>query len=142
MKIRKMEKGDLEKGFLESLKNLSTVGDLPIEEWHIICDEILQNPVYTIFVAEEEEGKIVGTATFLLERKFIHKGGFVGHIENVAVQKENQGQGIGGKLVAHAISYAKEKDCYKVILDCSDHNVPFYEKFGFKKAEICMRLDL
>ena len=136
-----MQVGDLKNGFLETLENLSTIGDLPMKDWQAICTEIFQNPIYTIFVAEDE-GKIIGTATLLLERKFIHAGGIVGHIENVVVKKEYQRQGIGGKLVAHAIVYAKENACYKVILDCSEQNVSFYEKFGFKKHEICMRLDL
>jgi glucosamine-phosphate N-acetyltransferase len=34
---------------------------------------------------------------------------------------------------------AVEKGCYKVILDCSDSNVSFYEKCGFSKTEIMMR---
>jgi len=28
--------------------------------------------------------------------------------------------------------------CYKIILDCSEKNVPFYEKCGFKKKEVQM----
>lgn len=30
------------------------------------------------------------------------------------------------------------KGCYKIILDCADHNVPFYEKCDFKKKEVQM----
>lgn len=31
-----------------------------------------------------------------------------------------------------------KKDCYKIILDCSQKNVPFYEKCGFAVKELQM----
>lgn len=33
---------------------------------------------------------------------------------------------------------AKTLGVYKVILDCNDSNIDFYEKCGFKKKENCM----
>jgi hypothetical protein len=33
---------------------------------------------------------------------------------------------------------ARGKGCYKVILDCADHNVAFYEKCGLTRKEIQM----
>lgn len=33
---------------------------------------------------------------------------------------------------------AKEVGCYKVILDCSEDNVNFYQKCGFTKKEVQM----
>jgi len=140
MKIRRIIEGDLENGFLETLNQLSPIGDLSLAQWKIIFYEIMQNPLYNIFVVEEE-GKIIGTATLLLERKFIHKGGFVGHIEDVVINKKYQGKGLGLKLISHIISVAKTSNCYKVILNCSEGNISFYEKLGFIKNEICMRLD-
>ena len=35
---------------------------------------------------------------------------------------------------------AKRSGCYKVILDCAEKNVGFYEKLGFVKKEIQMAL--
>ncbi len=32
----------------------------------------------------------------------------------------------------------KERGCYKVILDCAEHNVAFYEKCGLTKKEVQM----
>lgn len=141
MEIREMTPIDLDNGFLKTLESLSTTGKLSSWEWQNVCSKILNNPVYKIFVAEEE-GKIIGTTTLLLERKFIHGGGIVGHVEDVAVEKDFQKNGVGMKLINHVISEAKKFGCYKVILDCSEENVPFYERLGFKRYEVCMRLDL
>ena len=38
-----------------------------------------------------------------------------------------------GRLIAHLLAVSRSCGCYKVILDCNDQNVPFYEKLGFKK---------
>ena len=37
------------------------------------------------------------------------------------------------RLIAYLLEVSRSCGCYKVILDCSDQNVPFYEKLGFKK---------
>ena len=47
-----------------------------------------------IFVALDGD-RIVGTCTLLIESKFIHDGGIVGHIEDVSVDAKYQGTGVG-----------------------------------------------
>lgn len=138
--IRKAEPEDA-KGLLEVLKNLNPTGELSSSRAEQILDFILPNPVYNIFVAEIK-GKIVGSITLLLERKLIHNGGIVGHIEDVVVAKEYSGKGIGSELIGFALGAAKSKKCYKVILNCSREFMPFYEKFGFKEYGVQMRFDL
>lgn len=100
---------------------------------------IQQNPFHKIFVAKEDS-KIIGTATLLIEPKFIHNLSYVGHIEDVVVLETHRGQGIGKKLVKHCITYASATGSYKLILDCNDQNTVFYEKLGFKKKENQMAL--
>ena len=62
----------------------------------------------------------------------MHQGGFVGHIEDVVVNKEFQGQKIGEKIIKYVLKLAENHSCYKTILDCSDDVKQFYEKLGFK----------
>ena len=85
-----------------------------------------------IIIVAEINGRIVGATTLLIEPKFIHQGGIVGHIEDVVVDKEFQGQKIGEKIIKYVLGIAKNNDCYKTILDCSDDVKQFYEKLGFK----------
>jgi len=84
---------------------------------------------------------VIGSTTLLIEPKFIHQGGKVGHIEDVVIAKEHQGTGIGEKLINFVLDHAKQNQCYKTILDCSDDLKQFYEKIGFKKHSNCMRFD-
>ena len=141
MIIRDLQASDLP-GLLETLANLSKVVEMPPERLAEIFEEIQNNPRHFIFVAVDDEIGVIGTITLLIERKFIRDGALVGHIEDVAVRNNLEGKGIGGQLVKHAVQKAASEGCYKVILDCSEKNVSFYKKCGFKEREIEMRMDL
>ena len=138
--IREIEEDDLEKGFLETLDFLRNTGDLDKNKAIEILKKIKQNPNHIIHVAIDNK-KIVGSTTLLIEQKFIHNGGLVGHIEDVVVRKDYEGKGIGIKLVTSLLERAKEKNCYKTILDCKDDVKQFYERIGFKRESNGMRYD-
>ena len=140
VKIREIEKRDLDNGFLESLDSLRLASDLNLDKAKEVFDKIKSNPNHKIFVARIGE-KIVGSATLLIEPKFIHKGGLVGHIEDVVIVKKFQRKGIGKNLIRISLDYARNNGCYKTILDCTDDVKPFYEKMGFKKHSNLMRFD-
>jgi glucosamine-phosphate N-acetyltransferase len=88
------------------------------------------------------DGRVVGSASLLVEEKFIHGGGLSSHIEDVAVHRDFQKQGIGAELVRFLVEEARRLGCYKVILNCREENVPFYEKTGFRRHDVGMRIDL
>jgi glucosamine-phosphate N-acetyltransferase len=143
--IREIEQADLERGFFQTLSNLAMVGRIrdDLEQAKKILQEIKSYPLYKIFVAvKNDDAEIIGSITLLIEQKFIHDGGKSGHIEDVVTRKEYEGIGVGSALVSAALAFAREKNCYKVILDCSEKNVRFYEKIGFRRNEISMRYDL
>ena len=137
--IRELKRTDLFCGFLDSLDSLRKTSDISPAIAEKIYDKIRSNPNHIILVAAADG--IVGTLTLLIEPKFIHNGGMVGHIEDVSVKKDFQGQNIGKKLVLKSLEYAKDAGCYKTILECSDDIKPFYEKLGFKRHSDAMRFD-
>lgn len=138
--IRKLQKDDLWNGFLQTLDSLRQASNTDKKTAEKIFDKINSNPDHIIAVAIIE-GKIVGSTTLLIETKFIHNGGKVGHIEDVVVDKEHQRKGIGEKIVIYLLRYAKDQGCYKTILDCADDVKPFYEKLGFKHNANALRFD-
>ena len=138
--IREIEENDLKQGFLESLDFLRKASNIDKNKAREILKQIKQNPNHIIHVAIDNN-KIVGSTTLLIEQKFIHDGGLVGHIEDVVVRKEYEGKGIGIKLVMSMLECAKEKNCYKTILDCKDDVKQFYERIGFKNESNGMRYD-
>ena len=89
-----------------------------------------------------KDERVVATSSVLVESKFLHCGSRVGHIEDVVVDKEVRGSGLGQKIVQHCIDHARNSGCYKVQLNCSNKNVPFYINNGMYVNEQSMRIDL
>lgn len=96
--------------------------------------------IYVMVILEGLSEITIGCATLIIEPKIIHNFGKVGHIEDVVIHPDYQGQGYGKILVQDIIEKAKEQNCYKVILDCDEKKVPFYEKCGMKQKSIGMAL--
>ncbi len=138
--IRELRKEDLWNGFLTTLDSLRQASDIDRNKADEIFEKINSNPDHIVAVAELD-GKIVGSTTLLIEPKFIHKGGLVGHIEDVVVDKKFQRQKIGEKIMKFLLEFAKNRGCYKTILDCTDNVKPFYEKLGFKHIASELRFD-
>jgi len=138
--IRELRKDDLWNGFLTTLDSLRQTSDIDRNKAERIFEKINSNPDHIIVVAELG-GKIVGSTTLLIEPKFIHGGGLVGHIEDVVIDKNFQGQKIGEKIIKYLLDFAKNRGCYKTILDCTDDVKPFYEKLGFKHIANELRFD-
>ncbi len=129
--IRELEEKDLFNGFLESMDSLKLASNLDIDKAKEIFEKISSNSNHFIYVAILD-GRVVGSTSMLIEPKFIHNGGNVAHIEDVVVSKDYQGKGIGEMLMRTLLDLAKDNNCYKTILDCTDEVKPFYEKIGFK----------
>jgi glucosamine-phosphate N-acetyltransferase len=137
--IGDLEPRDLTSCFLDTLSSLAQVTLTPSDAEEILSER-RQAGIRTYVARAGDE--VVGTASLLMERKFIHGGGRVGHIEDVAVRRGFQKQGIGAALVRHATEQARQLGCYKVILSCFEQVAPFYEELGFRRHDIGMRIDL
>lgn len=98
----------------------------------------INNPLCFFTCTDLDKQKIIATATLLVELKFIRNCGKCGHIEDVVVDTSYRGLRLGLRVVEALITAAKDSGCYKVILDCSESNAPFYEKCGLIKKEIQM----
>ncbi len=75
--------------------------------------------------------EIVATGTIIIEPKIIRGGKCVGHIEDIVVIDNLRGNGISQKILNILKEIAREKNCYKIILDCSNTVKNVYIKNGF-----------
>lgn len=142
--VKELTKEDLirdKDGFLETLVNLSETGKINLEDAEKILLGINSQNGH-IYVAKTTNDIIIGTATLFIEQKFIHHGGKVGHIEDVATRREYEGNGVASAIIKKVINLAKQNGCYKIILNCNEDNIPFYKKLEFFKNENEMRLNL
>jgi len=82
--------------------------------------------------------EIIASGTIIFEPKIIREGRSVGHIEDIVVSKEMRGKGISQKILNILKLIAREKNCYKVILDCNEEVKNVYTKNGFNVKGIQM----
>lgn len=138
--IRELDDGDLDSGLLESLDALRPAIGTDRNLVRRIYEDIRANSDYLVAVAIDG-GMVIGVATLLVERKFIHNGGLAGHIEDVAVSKRHQQHHVGSMLIEYLLEAAKERGCYRTTLDCEDDLVNFYTRLGFERRGVQMRVD-
>ena len=140
--VRELEIVDIDERYMKLLCQLS--GEEKEYKWQnawMFWLKYEDNEYHQTFVYEDE-GRVVGTATVLIEHKLLHYGSRVGHIEDVVVDRNTRKSGIGKELIKACVDFCRYNKCYKAILDCSKENIPFYEKCGFTFAENCMRINL
>tara|TARA_R110001599_G_scaffold303334_1_gene509210 strand:- start:545 stop:1012 length:468 start_codon:yes stop_codon:yes gene_type:complete len=116
------------KDIIKLLNQLTTTPMLQKQEYLDIISNLGQHHFMFVLTLNE---KPIGMITLFIERKIIHRGGKVGHIEDVVVDNEHRGKGYSKQLIEHAIAIAKHYECYKCILNCTDQVKPVYEKHNF-----------
>lgn len=111
---------------------------------------------YSIVIVDNVSDRIVAIGTVFIERKFLRGFGSVGHIEDIAVDKSQQGKKLGLRIIQALTHISENTGCYKTILNCNDGNIreslvdvcgesaaltsrhvhtAFYEKCGYTKKE-------
>ena len=150
MYIRKLQKEDVspDSDFIRILSQLS-MPDSKGQCLDLLWSEYERQANTHVIVAVDNglglprsPWRVIGTGSIFIEQKFLRNGGIVGHIEDVVVDKEARTTGVGRKITNNLVDIAKANSCYKVILNCSDDNVPFYNKCGFHWSGREMRMNL
>ena len=95
--------------------------------------------MYKLIVVEDRKlGNIVGAGSVILEKKFIRNTAQLAHIEDIVVDKTYRGKNLGLRVIETLMELSKATDCYKITLDCAEHNVKFYERCGFSRIGVQM----
>jgi len=137
MIFRHIEPNDYYKDYLTLLEQLTIVEKEKInyEQFRNFVDNLSNNHIIIVI---EDNNKIIGTGTLLIENKVIHNMGLVGHIEDIVIHNNYRKQGLGKKIIDELINISIQSNCYKSILDCNEKNVNFYQNSGFIQKEIQM----
>jgi glucosamine-phosphate N-acetyltransferase len=104
---------------------------------------LIENGHHRIF-AIYYKSDLVGAITVLIEPKIIHNFKNVCHIEDFVIDKKYRGIGIGRIVLEKIKTLAQTYECYKIILDCKDSVISFYNNCGYVKAnnQMALYLDL
>lgn len=134
LEIKNLERYDYFNGFIQLMEQLTTTeaDKISHSDFIVHMEEVLgYKEVFVI----RDGNRVVATASFLREPKFVHSLCYLGHIEDVVVDKEYRGKNLGKKLVEYIMDMAQERGCYKVVLDCKEENIGFYKKCGLDPRE-------
>lgn len=102
------------------------------DHWHeMLADEMMK------IIVVEVEGKIAASCVLVIVRNLTRGARPYALIENVVTHADHRRKGYGRMVLKKALEYARERNCYKVMLLTSSrmngvHD--FYESCGFKKG--------
>jgi len=135
--IRPLARTDYHRSHIPILSVLTQAPDPGYPAYQTAFDALRACPdtYFCLVIVDQATDRVVGTGTLFIERKFIRNLGKVGHIEDIAVGKDMQGKKLGLRIIQALVGVSEQVGCYKTILNCSDENIPFYQKCGFEKKE-------
>ena len=123
--------------YLNLLSELTEVTDLTCEIFTNNVNSIHKMGSIIICYKEtplSDNFDIVGSGTIIIEPKIIRGGKSVGHIEDIVVSSKYRGFKIGQDILDILIQEGREKNCYKLILDCKPELTKYYDKVNFKET--------
>lgn len=101
---------------LELLKELDSKANISCETAKDIWEMMQTYPYYKIFAVFDKRSSIIATFTLLICENLGHGGKSYAVVENVVVQPEYRGIGIGKVMMEKVMQLSKEKNCYKLML--------------------------
>jgi glucosamine-phosphate N-acetyltransferase len=120
--------------YLLLLSNLTVTGYIETALFIKNINKISEMGSIIVAFVTEPTGDIdmIASGTIIIEPKIIRQGKNVGHIEDIVVAPHMRGRGLSHKILNHLKQFAKESNCYKVILDCSEEVKNVYTKNNLK----------
>ncbi len=103
--------------------------ELSVTEASMLEDGFGERPFYEFFVAEQEEGEVVGLALYFYT--YSTWKGKVLYLEDLVVQESMRRQGIGKKLLDALVRQAQQIGAKRLswqVLEWNDPAIKFYEK--------------
>lgn len=106
------------------------------------CYESLLDRARGQIIVAEEAGSILGMATVSYNLA-LRYGGEYCQLEELIVTPTARRRNLGGLLVERVLKNARSRGCAEIglyLLETTEHNRPFYEKYGFQVLGKEMRL--
>ena len=100
-----------------------------------LFDRLARYPDYSVHVAIRD-GRIVGSFALLIMDNLAHQGAPSAVIEDVAVDPQLQGQGIGQAMLRHALRLCGARGCHNAALSSNlrrERAHAFYQPLGFER---------
>jgi GNAT superfamily N-acetyltransferase len=112
--------------------------------YYTAFEAIEADPNQELLVAELE-GEVVGTLQLIYLPSLSYQGRTRAQVESVRVLERLRGHGIGAQMMEWAIERARQRGCHLMQLTSHKSRVDahrFYERLGFTKSHIGMKINL
>ena len=135
---------EFEQGVIEAERPMDpTIKDGKVNYYDI--SELITNNVSDVFVVEiDNEIVSSGYARIKDDRPYL-KHSKIGYLGFMFVPEEHRGKGLNKLIVDALLKWCKACDIFEIRLDVYDDNpsaIRAYEKTGFKKHLVNMRMDI
>lgn len=118
-------------------------GDKADDRWRETWDALLEEERGAVLVAEEGE-TLLGVATISFNLAIRYAGEYC-QLEELIVDSAARGKNAGGLLVQATVDAARERGCAEMglyLVESTEGNRPFYEKYGFEFVGSELRMAL
>jgi len=136
--IRNIEYDDYDKGYMDLMYEFTNY-NYPMTKENFINFIDMHKNYRMVIIYSEKEKRIIGAGTIIIIYK-IHNNP-IGQIEDVIISEKYRNNGFGKQIIEKLIDIGKnECKCYKIILNCLEKNIKFYENCGFINVGVEMKL--
>jgi len=120
-------------GYTELLSQLTDVGQYTQEMFEKRFSSMCACPdtYYVIVLEDTKSGQVIGSASMIIEQKFIHAASQRGRVEDVIVDADYRGMQLGKLLIETVSLLGRHLGAYKISFECTPANVRMYEKHGY-----------
>lgn len=132
IQIRQCQKEDFEH-VVQLLRQLWPDSRLDIASLQTVFSRALTSESQ-VYLCAYDECRVIGFGSLTLKNNLWQQG-YLGHVDELVVDGEHRGQGVGKQLLEHLILVARQRGCRRIELDSAFHRKrthEFYEKQGFE----------
>lgn len=135
--IREIVDDDYNRGYFELMYEFSNYEkNVSKEEFETYIRN--RDRVQIHVLEDNTSGRIIGIGTIFKIEK-LHNNP-IGQIEDVIITEAYRKDGLGSKIIERLAEIGiNEFNCYKIVLNCLEKNIGFYEKCGFSLTGVQMR---
>jgi N-acetylglutamate synthase-like GNAT family acetyltransferase len=131
---------------LELYRQLSPGAEASSAEDAVRGFQAMTDAAHVTLLVAEVDGLVAGTVTLVVVPNLTHGAKPWAQVENMVVEENVRGSGVGKKLIEACLDTARAKGCYKVQLQSANHRreAPhdahaFYAAMGFEPSSVGFR---
>jgi len=119
--------------------------EMPLPQAYYDAFEAIEKDQNQELIVAEVDGEVIGILQLMFLPSVSYQGGTRAQVESVRVTQQLRGRGIGVEIMKWAIERARQRGCH--LMQLTSHKSRedahrFYERLGFTKSHIGMKINL